>query len=519
MADLNAAETMNEPRAASRLPWFLLVLVTAAGFLYVSLFSLSGIPHFRSGDQSFFWTYACRLLSGQIFLRDFHQFTPPGADLVYAAAFHSFGVSVRSIDWLIFALGLSLAAAAYFCALSILPPARAALAALLVAVFIYGDRLDATHHWFSSLANLLAVRCLATRRTPPRIAAVGVCLALAAFFTQTRGVAGLLACSAALLFEWKMRRTPARVLLSRLAVLWGVAAAAWIALIWHFLLAAGFARYWSAQVSYLPHDADFPTGFLVPQFLWSPHLAIILILVERLAIYLVVLLVPIWIAAHCLRRSAQASEDRTPLFLLASLGTLQMLEVVTALNWNRMAAVAIPATILAVFLIGQSENSRRPRIIAAAWTVLALLMIAKAIPLQRHRYPRIVLSTGVAFFQPEDAEEVRWLVDNTRPGDAFFEAANTRFYAPLELRNPTPVDLLTTGSYTLPAWVAEVIASLDQSRTRYILWSQHSGIGSVEQLHTTAKDHLDPMRLYMQSAYLRIRVFANGDEIWQRRNP
>src|ERR1700733_6711395 len=67
--------------------WFLLVLGAATCFLFTALFSLSGIPYFRTGDEDFFWTYASRMLSGQVFLKDFHQFTPPGTDIVYAAFF------------------------------------------------------------------------------------------------------------------------------------------------------------------------------------------------------------------------------------------------------------------------------------------------------------------------------------------------------------------------------------------------------------------------------------------------
>jgi hypothetical protein len=37
-------------------------------------------------------------------------------------------------------------------------------------------------------------------------------------------------------------------------------------------------------------------------------------------------------------------------------------------------------------------------------------------------------------------------------------------------------------------------------------------------MHTLPGDHLDPARIYIQRAYMPIATFANGDEIWQRRN-
>lgn len=507
---------MPEPGATGHGKWFLLVAAVAAAFLYLSLFSLSGIPRFRSGDEAFFWTYASRLLSGQVFLREFHQFTPPGTDLVYAAAFHAFGASVRTIDWVIFGLGLSLATATYFCARTVLRPSHAALAALLSLVLVYGDRMDATHHWFSSIANLLAVVCLARRRTAARIVAAGIILALAAFFTQTRGAVGLLALSAALIFEWKTREVSARTLALRLSLLWSVTAAVWMALSWHFIAQAGLARYWFAQVVYLPKDAGFPIGFLFPHFTRLAMPNGILILLERLAIYLLLIIVSPFVLVLCLRR--RNLENRIALFLLAVLGVFEMLEVIAALNWNRAAAVTIPSTILAVYLIDRRQSVHRSKLVAGAWCVLAALIVARTAPLQWHRYLRVDLPTGTALFEPQDAEEVRWLAEHTHPGDAFFEVANTRFYAPLALRNPTPVDLLTTGAYTLPTWIDEVVHGLEQSRTRYVLWSPGSGIGSLCRARTATRDQLDPLRLYLQIAYERVQVFASGDEVWERRD-
>ena len=324
--------------------WLLLVLATTVCYLCVSLFSLSGTPYFRTGDQSYFWTYACRLLSGQTFLKDFHQFTPPGTDLIYAAVFHSFGVSLHTINWTIVSLGVALAFATYCCARSILPPSRAALAALLFVVLIYGDRMDATHHWFSSLANLFAIAFLLPRRTAGRIVAAGIFLAFAAFCTQTRGAAGLIACSATFCFEWKNRQISARTLGSRMALLFGVTVAAWLALSWHFIAQAGLANYWHEQVLYLQNDANFPTGFLLPPFTWSTHPQAVISLLDRIAIYLLLLLVCPRVATLCLRRRSEASGNSTALFLLSSLGTLEMFEVVTALNWNRMAAAAVPSS-------------------------------------------------------------------------------------------------------------------------------------------------------------------------------
>src|ERR1700722_14984098 len=102
-----APETNSPVRHGTGIVQTLLFLAGVSCYLYICLFSLSGIPFFRTGDESFFWVYAYRMLSGQVFLRDFHQFTPPGADLFYLGVFRLWGVSVASISWAKFTLGLA----------------------------------------------------------------------------------------------------------------------------------------------------------------------------------------------------------------------------------------------------------------------------------------------------------------------------------------------------------------------------------------------------------------------------
>jgi hypothetical protein len=235
--------------------------------------------------------------------------------------------------------------------------------------------------------------------------------------------------------------------------------------------------------------------------------------------YLLLLFVCPWVGFLCLRRRHAANQSSSALFLLASLGILQTVEVITVLNWNRMAAVAFPSMILAVWLVSRMGSARRA--IAACWCILAALMLVAPAYARTHRPTQVDLPTGAALVTKDDmddAEEMPWLVHHTRPGDFFFEVATDRLYAPLELQNPTPVHLLTRRESTLPSWVKEAVQGLERSQTRYILWSHAAGLGTVEQLHSRSGDHLDPLRIYMQHAYAPVQVFANGDEIWARRN-
>jgi hypothetical protein len=495
--------------------WLFLVVIGSFGYLYTSLFNLAGTPIYRSGDEDFFWTYASRLLSGQVFLRDFHQFTPPGTDLAYAAVFHLFGASMSSISWTVVLVGVVLGVVCFLNARVILRADRAALAALVCVVLLFGDRMDATHHWFSSVANLLAILVLSTRRFYPRIVVAGCLVGLAMFCTQTAGAMGLIACCAGLCWEPLIDRKPSRVVWSRLGVILTSAAGFWLLLSWRFIAEAGLSNYWFAQVLYLPKSSNFPTGFLVPPFHVPASARGWIALGDHIVVYVLILVVCPWVAALCWRRRRDTSPHSVALVLLASLGILQMLEVITMLNWNRMAAVAMPAVILFVWLIGRRHTASRV-IAMACWCVVCAMTLVQVATTQFHHYARVKLPAGNALFEKHEAEEAEWLVQHTRPGDCFFEVANTRLYVPLGLRNPTPVDVLSAADWTLPRWVDESIAGLEACQAQYILWEPRTGIGSVGQRNHAMTDHLDPMRAYIQQDFSRTQVFADGSEIWAR---
>jgi hypothetical protein len=491
--------------------WAGIASAVAFFYSYLMLFSLSCIPLFRTGDESFFWTYGWRMLHGQVFLRDFHQFTPPGTDLVYETVFRLFGSGMQSINWTLVGLGVALTVVCFFAALQVVRVELAALAAVLCFLFLYADRFDGTHHWFSSLANLLAVIVLSKASAFRRIAAAGFLLAVAAFFTQTAGVMGLLACSGGLLWERRATQCAWSLALKRVGLLWSTTLGVWLLFAGEFIWRAGLVNTWRAQVAYLPKDANFPSGFLLFPFSRPVNLHGWISGGDHLIVYLVILFVCPYVLGLCMRRKAVILENPVPVVFLSALGIGQTLEVITMLNANRMAAVAMPGVILFVWSI------RRSKVIpVAAWCLTGVLMMGQAAATQLHQYVLIKLPTGEVKFQASDAEEVGWLVAHTRPGDSFFEVANTRFYAPLELRNPTPVDVLGLTDITLPGWVDEVMEGLDKSRTQYVVWKSQTGNWAISGGAYGPNDHLEPLRRYMREHYARVIVFGNGEEIWER---
>jgi hypothetical protein len=494
--------------------WTGLLPVAALLYLYTTLFSVAGTPLFRAGDDSFFRTYAWRMLNGEVFLRDFHQFTPPGTDLVYLAAYRWGGAGVGSSNWVGLGVGFLLALVWYGLARALMPAGRAALAALICLVFLYGDRLDVTHHWFSVLAGSTAVLVLLRVRSVARVALAGALIGLAAFCTQTTGAVTLLACCGFLVWEGRRADGKERTAWVPVGVLAGTAAAVWLVLTWRFIAAAGWSRWWFAQVLYLPRASYFPKGFLVPWFVRPNQLGDWIKAAQRGFIYVLFVAVCPWVL-WWLRRRGIRTPDEARAVLVALWGSGLMLATITMLNWNRMDPAAAPALILLVWGIGRSGRPER-WLTAACWCCAGAMMMLQMTETERHRFVNLQLPAGRALFEPKDAAEVQWLVEHTRPGDAFFETAMTRFYVPLALRNPAAVDVLSTGRSTVPAWVEETTNSLERSGVRYILWAPSAGIGKVEDTAAQSEDVLQPMREYVRMRFTRVAVFQGGDEIWER---
>jgi 4-amino-4-deoxy-L-arabinose transferase-like glycosyltransferase len=117
-----------------------ILLLIASSYLYVNLFTLSHVPIFLFGDQTFFWVYAQRILHGERIYQDFFQFTPPGTDLIYLAAFHLFGVHIWVTNLVVLLLGLSLSYLCFNLAARLMDRHLALLASTIFLVLIYDLR-------------------------------------------------------------------------------------------------------------------------------------------------------------------------------------------------------------------------------------------------------------------------------------------------------------------------------------------------------------------------------------------
>src|ERR1700754_3971713 len=135
-----------------------LVLTCAGVYLYLNLFALPRTPFLLGGDQVFFWLDAQRMLAGQRIYQDFLQFTPPGADLFFFALFKLFGFRIWITNAAVLLLGVACCWMCFSLARDIARRSSAALATVIFLVLVYGRTLNATHHWFSVLFVMAAVK-------------------------------------------------------------------------------------------------------------------------------------------------------------------------------------------------------------------------------------------------------------------------------------------------------------------------------------------------------------------------
>jgi hypothetical protein len=155
------------------------------------LFIFPNVPVLPSGDQLGFAYDGARIVAGQLPYRDYFQIVPPGTELTYALVVKLFGLHT----WTPHLMMAVLAAIATFLltliSARVLRGPAVVLPGLFLAAFLLPYALDATHHWFSTVAALAALLVLLGGATIPRIAAAGALCGLTACFTQNKGAAVL----------------------------------------------------------------------------------------------------------------------------------------------------------------------------------------------------------------------------------------------------------------------------------------------------------------------------------------
>jgi hypothetical protein len=416
------------------------------------------------------------------------------------------------------ALGVGLGAACFRIARGILPDAQAALATALFVVLVPGQALTTTHHPWSELAILWAIVAMGGGPTPAsraRLAGSGALLGLAAFFTQSHGVASLLAFGVFVAWQARagQRAGAVATLLSGFLVTLLIASA-------YFVATAGLRALVSCLVSYVFHHMvrDVPGRDLgLPEELtWrslpslAPHL-------------LVYAMVPAGYVL-VLRRDGRDLAGRAPdvvgavppsqrdrVALLWLVGVALLVEVCASFSWVRLFAVAAAGIVLSVWAAdrrGWLTGVRR----SAVWIALAALAAVLLRSTYRNHPVAVDLPGGRVATDASRAEKLLWLTHHDPPGGVLFAVNRPSVYLPLQLRSPLFLDAAIPSPQTTIEQGRRAVEELDASSVDCVLWSN----GLEEASHQKGCDGVAALAAYLHSHFHRAQTFADGDEAWER---
>jgi hypothetical protein len=492
-----------------------LVLIGAAAYLYLNLFYSLGVPFLLGGDQVFFWLPAMRMLEHARIYQDFYQFTPPGIDLIYFGLFRVFGPHVWVTNAFVLVLGVALCWMCFSIARMMMSSRAALFATVLFLILIYCKLLNGTHHWLSVLCVMCAVRVRMRSDAAWTLAASGALLGLASFFTQTRGVAALLAFVAFLL--WRRLRYKRRWIdfAKNCGLLLSGFAASWFLLNSYFIATVGLEKIWHFQVT---HVRLYVVHGINDSLLGLPYLLTWHTLPKLLPYLIVYLLLPMTYFTALLLDSR---DRRVPIFrwqqvtLLALVGFFLMIEMGLNLNWLRLYAVSMPAFILLGWFIDRIQKVPRYAMALACEIIVCLAGLQTA-SRRVHQSLTIALPGGTVATGPEAYAKLLWFSERTKPGDYFFQAAWPGMYLPLSLRDPSYLETVARADGPAPSDVKRVPLELEAKQVQFVLWSTSLDFSNNQPL--PADSYLPLIHDYLLRCYSPEHVFADGDEVWKRKD-
>jgi hypothetical protein len=493
----------------------IILLSSSAAYLSLNLFVLPRTPVLLSGDQVFFWMNGQRMLYGELPYLDFFQFTPPGADLVYFANFKAFGPRIWVVNAVVLLLGVALCWVCFEIARKLMHRSLAILATLLFLTLIYSRLLNATHHWFSVLAIMMAVAILMQRTDPRRLTMAGALLGIASFFTQTHAIVVLIAISLFLKSGTAPSQPGQSFWRNERALLAGFFVA-FLSLNAYFIVRVGAARLLYCQVYYLmrvmvhkPETALL--GIPEPQS-WGAVGLTSLIYDYGQIVFVYAMLPVTYVLAlgRSWRKPDNSALAKPEVALLAIAGSSLLGELIFSLNWLRLYTVSMAGIILFIWLLNVKP---RRHFVTAVWILVACLAVQRVWSTQRHDYVLTELPPGKCATDAAEDEKLTWIMRQTKPGDFLFEAGWPGVYIPLQLRNPVFLD--TAGTTLNPEWDKRAVQQLEAKQVRYVFWTGRLDYPINPRHPGTA--NIVPLRAYLHANYRRVRVFPDGEEAWERK--
>lgn len=493
-----------------------------AAFIYLQLFILPLTPVYVEGDQLLPVSNAMRILNGEVMYRDFFHISPPGAEYYYATLFSVFGIKIWVLSATVFLLAIGQLLLLIALSKQILEGIYVYLPGLLY--FVIGFRpygIDGSFRLFSVVFVLSAALVVSRKRTPTLLFAAGALCGIASFFVQTRGLLGIGAIGLFLLWTHFRQGIKFRALLRD----WLCAGGSFLLVIVLTQIypasAGGFDNYFFANVTFVKdhYRSDTLSNFLA-YFTDLPSLKSYVetygtghglfryfrVSGPTLFVYLIVPLCYVVYLAFRKLRSVDPSKDEK-LVLLSLLGIVLYIGV-SAPTALRLYHISIPAVIVLVWIV---QNVIRKEF-AAKVTALGLTVLAIAYSGQRQtavNLTRDLPAGDAAFLSPVMAEKYQWLAERTDPGDALYEAQHPTFYFPLHLRNPTPFYLVRDNNYTPDFQIKSLMAALESSKPRFIIW--HGG-WSKEATERLPGDNLAPLWDFVRENYELEKEFVEFGE-------
>jgi hypothetical protein len=495
---------------------FVLFFIATSLFLYLRTFLLPGTPLPSTGDETLYFIHGIRILHGQLPFRDYFTYVMPGVDLFYAGVFGIFGVHAwlaRTIEIL---LGGTTAVVLVWISRRVLSGWAIFLPALLFLVLDFDADKDASHHWYSTLLLLTATGLLLAGRSTRRVLAAGTLCGLAALFTQSQGLLGLIVIAGYLWWtseeDTRHRMTQLVTLVLPFAILVG-------SFLSYFIYRAGFASVYYALVTFVfLYFPGMRTHTLEAYFVqFPPHHGVKDML--RFIPYLFIhLLVPFGYLYCLLRlfREKKTMDRRVweSVLLINLIGLALFAAIANAPSLYRMYMIAPPATIVCVWLVSGASSAQRT-MRGLLWVVAIVAMVALPFQLQRHWRGYVDLPMGrTAFLDPVVYEKLRWLAENTHAGESFVDGPELTFA--LSLDNPMTVDYVTQTEYTTREQVAAAIEGMERHQTRVVALFEHN-YAPTPRMNARGRpgSNLAPFLDYVYKNYHLVKVFP-ALQIWER---
>jgi hypothetical protein len=493
-------------------------------YIYLHLFILPNLPIFYEEDHLIFVHDAWRMLEGEAIYRDFFQITFPGTQVFYLLLFYIFGTKFWLVNATVF---LQAIVQTVLClAVSKRIIGNNWYAYLPPSLFLFlGFRwfgIDGSHRMLSPIFVWAAIYILLKKRTYWRLFLAGLFCAFASFFTQQRGLLAVGAIAVFLFVAFLKDRTDWRRLLTSEFVLLFSYAVVIFALITPFLVSAGPKIFFDYTIFYISKyvqdpSANYQTYFIAFQKIFDQGILVSVIMFFYYAmiplIYLVVFIF-LWLKRKSLEESCK---DRVLLISIVgfclSIGTF-------APNAYRLFQISIPALVVFGWLLFQLKPKSN-WFIKPAVVGLMLFGGVLAIRIQTAWENHLLKTpTGTIVFQsPVVLERYKWLSENAVMGEYVFEVYQCAVSFSLQLRNPTNVPFLANTGFTSPRMVAEAVESLEQKKTRLIIWDA----AWDKELETPDHgENLGAFSDYLKRNYVLVKSFTPYNyrqmQVWERKN-